>query len=213
MQIDLWTDIICPWCGLGHHRLELALARFPHKESVNVVYHSFQLDERAPVGVAEDVREMLHTKKGMPYAQIDQVTRHIEQLAAAEGLAPYIVGANRVGNTSMAHELAMWATGEGRGKQMWERLYRAYFAEGRSIFDEDSLVALAVELGLDAGAAREVLTSRKFAKAVYKDGVAASQLGATGVPFYVVDNKFGIAGAQPVDALLGVLERAWRERE
>lgn len=210
MRVDLWTDIICPWCGLGRHQLGQAIAKFG--KDVEVVHHSFQLDERAPVGVSEPVAEMLHKKKGVPLAQVKQMTARVEQLAAAQGLSPYIVGDNRAGNTSMAHELAAWATEQGKGEAMWKALYKAYFGEARSIFDVESLVTLAVENGLDGAAAREVLTSRKYATQVLEDGRAAQRMGVSGVPFVVIDGKYGVSGAQPTDVFVEALTQAWNER-
>ncbi len=211
MRVELWTDIICPWCGLGTHQLEKAIASFG--KDVELVHHSYQLDESAPVGVSEPVTHMLHKKKGFPLNSVKQMTARVEQLAAAQGLSPYIVGDNNSGNTSMAHELAAWATELGKGNAMWKALYKAYFGEARSVFDVDSLVKLAVEQGLDAAQAREVLTSRKYAKQVLDDGREAQSLGVTGVPFVLINNKYGVSGAQPVEAFVEALETAWNERE
>lgn len=209
MRIEIWTDIICPWCGLGQKRLGLALERFGHADEIEVVHRSFQLDERAPTGSTQPVRDMLKKKTGMSDAQFEQATGTIERLAAADGLAPYIVRDNRVGNTSLAHELAAWATDQGKGDETWERLYKVYFGEARSIFDVDSLVAIAAEVGLDADAAREALTSRRYADRVTADGREARQLGASGVPFFVVDRQVAVAGAQSVDVLVKMLQAAW----
>lgn len=210
VKIEIWTDVICPWCGIGEHRLQEALARFEHAGEVDVVHRSFQLDERAPMNSTESVRTMLQTKKGMSAAQVDSIIGRVEQIAKDDGLSPYIVADNRVGNTSLAHELAAWAAEQGRDAEIWARLYRAYFGEASSIFDVDSLVEMARELGLDADAARAALTSRTYAKKVLEDGREARALGASGVPFIVVDRKYGIKGAQPTDAILEVLEQAWK---
>jgi predicted DsbA family dithiol-disulfide isomerase len=211
MRVEVWSDIICPWCGLGLHRLRAALGRFEHASEVEVVHHSFQLDERAPSGQTESVRAMLR-KKGLTDPQIDGVTARVAQLAEAEGLRPYHVLENRVGNTSLAHELAAWATELGRGGEMWELLFATYFGEAASVFDVESLVPLAVKLNLDPDAAREALSSRRYAKQVTADGRTATELGANGVPFFVVDRKFAIGGAQSADVLLRALEQAWSER-
>jgi predicted DsbA family dithiol-disulfide isomerase len=211
MRVEVWSDIICPWCGLGLHRLRAALERFEHGSEVEVVHHSFQLDERAPSDRTESVRVMLR-KKGLTDPQIDGVTARVAQLAEAEGLRPYRVLENRVGNTSLAHELAAWATELGRGSEMWELLFKTYFGEAASVFDVESLVLLAVKLNLDPDAAREALSSRRYAKQVTADGRTAHELGANGVPFFVVDRKFAIGGAQSADVLLQALEQAWRER-
>src|SRR3954469_17330619 len=139
MRIEVWSDIICPWCGLGLHRLRAALARFEHAADVQVVHRSFQLDERAPAGQTEPVRAMLR-KKGLADPQIDAVTARVAQLAEAEGLTPYRVLENRVGNTSLAHELAAWATEQGRGPETWDLLFKTYFGEAQSVFEIEPLV-------------------------------------------------------------------------
>ncbi|NLE85234.1 MAG: DsbA family oxidoreductase [Myxococcales bacterium] len=212
MRVEIWSDLICPWCGLGQHRLNMALERFAHGDDVQVVHRSFLLDPRAPLGETESVRSMLQAKKGMSAAQVDAITRHVEELARAEGLQPYIVGDNQVGGTSLAHELAAWATEQGQGGAAWARLYRAYFGEARSIFDVPALVELAEDLELDPGAARDALTSRRYADQVRADHREAVELGATGVPFIVVDRRYAIPGAQPTEAMLRTLEAAWRDR-
>lgn len=212
MRIELWTDIVCPWCGLGSRRLDTALERFEHGDEVELVRRSFQLDESLPVGETVSVRAMLRTKKGMTDAQIDDGVRRIERLAEAEGLVPYVVRENRVGHTGLAHQLAAWATEQGRGEELWRALYRAYFGEARSIFDVDSLVALAAELGLDAEAAREALRSGRYAAQVQADGRRARELGVSGVPFFLIDERYAVSGAQPVDLLVQALETAWAER-
>lgn len=211
LRVDLWTDIICPWCGLGSHQLEQAIARFG--KDVELVRHSYQLDEHAPVGVSEPVVDMLHKKKGVPPHVVKQMTERVEKLAAAQGLSPYVVGDNRSGNTSMAHELAAWATGQGRGEAVWKALYKSYFGEAKSIFDVDSLVALAEAQGLDGAQAREVLTSRRYAAQVLADGRAAQKLGVSGVPFVLIDEKYGVSGAQSVEVFVEALDTAWSERE
>lgn len=210
MRVDLWTDIICPWCGLGSDQLEKAIARFG--KDVELVHRSYQLDEAAPVGVSEPIAQVLQ-RKGFPPRAVKQMSDRVEQLAAAQGISPYIVGDNRSGNTSMAHELAAWATELGRGDAMWKALNKAYFGQARSIFDVESLVKLAQEQGLDAAKAREVLTSRKYAEQVLEDGRAAQRLGVSGVPFVLIDNKYGVSGAEPVESFLEALETAWNERE
>jgi len=211
MQIEVWSDIICPWCGLGLHRLRAALARFEHAAEIEVVHRSFQLDERAPEGQTESVRSML-LKKGLSDPQIDSVTARVAALAAEEGLAPYHVLDNQVGNTSLAHELAAWATEQGRGSALWDRLFVAYFGEKKSVFELDALVELATSVGLDADGARQALTSRRYAKQVRNEAREAGQLGASGVPFFVIDRKFAIGGAQPAPVLLQALSEAWQER-
>jgi predicted DsbA family dithiol-disulfide isomerase len=212
MRVEIWADLICPWCGIGAHRLSQALERFGHADRVELAQRSFQLDPGAPIGVTEPVRAMLARKYGASPARIDAMTSRVEKLAAADGIEPYVVGENRVGRTALAHELAAWARHQGRGPEMWARLYRAYFGEARSIFDVEPLVELAGELGMDREAAREALTSRRHAGEVRADGEEARRLGAGGVPFVVVDRRYAVSGAQPVSVMLEALGSAWSER-
>ncbi len=140
MQVEVWADVICPWCGLGTHRLEAALQRFPHRDEVQVTHRSFQLDPGAPPGSSEPVRDMLR-KKGLDDGQIDAMTQRVEGLADSEGLRPYIVRDNRAGSTALAHELLAYATDQGKHAEAWDRLYTAYFGEARPIFSLGDLVS------------------------------------------------------------------------
>ena len=211
MQVEVWADVICPWCGLGTHRLEAALERFPHRDEVEVTYRSFQLDPGAPSGPGEPVRAMLR-KKGLDDGQIDAMTRRVEGLAHSEGLHPYHVLDNQVGSTALAHQLLAYAADQGKQAEAWRRLFTAYFGEARPIFSVDDLVSLAGEIGLDPAGAREALQSRRYAARVADERQEAAELGATGVPFFVIDRRYGVAGAQPADTLLAALQRAWDER-
>jgi len=211
MKIEIWSDVICPFCGIGQHRLDTALADFAHRENVEVVHRSFQLDPSFPAGTTVSVRDMLRKKYGMTDAQLRGQTERIEAMAAADGLTPYKVGENQAGNTRLAHELLAFAAERGLEAAAWNRLYKAYFGESRSIFDLDALVALGVDIGLDAGEIREALTSGRYTAKVEADGREARELGATGVPFVVIDRRIGIAGAQPLEAFRGALDKAWRE--
>jgi predicted DsbA family dithiol-disulfide isomerase len=211
MEIEIWSDLICPFCGLGNQRLDNALRRFAHADKVTIIHRSFELNPAAPVGEVHTVREMLQEKYGMSDAQVQGQHARIKADAAAEGLVPYEVTDNRVGSTALAHELLAYASEQGREAEAWHHLYRAYFGETRSIFTVDSLVELAVEIGLDADSTREVLTDRRYRDRVHAEQRVAQELGATGVPFIVIDRRYGIAGAQPLDTMLATIEKAWDE--
>jgi predicted DsbA family dithiol-disulfide isomerase len=210
LRIDMWADVICPWCGLGDHRLRRALASFGHP--VEVIRHSFQLDPSVPEGIVRTSREML-AEKGYDPAQVAASTDRIEAMAAEEGLDPYRVGAAMAGSTAMVHEVLAHATATGRGDQAWEAVYRVHFGEGRDIFTVDGLVAVAPELGLSADDVRAVLADRRYREAVVADQQLAARLGVRGVPFFVVDSRYGLSGAQPTETLLDALRKAWSERE
>ena len=216
MKVEVWSDIICPWCGLGLHRLDAALARFAHRDEVEVVHHSFQLDPTTLIGEETPVREMLARKFRMGDAestarQIEGMTRRVEDMARSEGLHPYNALDNTTGNTGPAHELLAYASTQGLHGEAWRRIYQAYFGERRSVFGREPLLDFAEELGLDRDEAGAALDTGAFRQQVRDDHREAQQLGANGVPFFVIDRPYGIAGAQPADDLLSVLQEAWHE--
>src|ERR1700735_5920143 len=151
-------------------------------------------------------------KKGLDDGQIDAMTQRVEGLADAEGLRPYHVLDNQVGSTALAHELLAYAADQGKQAEAWHHLFTAYFGEARPIFSIEDLVTLASEIGLDPEDAQEALQSHRYAARVADEGRDAAALGATGVPFFVIDRRYGVAGAQPVDTLLAALARAWGGR-
>lgn len=208
MRVEIWSDVICPWCGLGQHRLDKALAAFEHRAHVEVVHRSFQLDPGAP-SVARPVTDML-AEKGLPLGRIGSVTARVEALAAADGLTPYVVGDNVVGNTRLAHELLALASERGLEDAAWKRLYRAYFGERRSIFDVESLVALGEEIGLGPAEVRAALADGRYRARVETEAKEARSLGSSGVPFVVIDRRYAIAGAHPTDTFLRALDEAWQ---
>jgi predicted DsbA family dithiol-disulfide isomerase len=213
MEIEIWSDVICPFCGLGSKRLENALSRFEHQDQVTVKHRSFELHPGAHPGRTHTAREMLKKKYGLTDAQVEAQHRRIEAEANAEGLVPYVLTDNQVGNTALVHELLAFASDQGVEQEAWDHVYRAYWGDVRSIFTVDALVELATEIGLDADATREVLTDRRYRARVVDDIDVAQQLGATGVPFIVIDRRYGIAGAQPTDVMLATIERAWQESQ
>jgi predicted DsbA family dithiol-disulfide isomerase len=208
VRVDVWSDIICPWCYLGRARFEQALAGFEHRDRIEVVHHSFQLDPSYPAGHTELSTEMLSRKYGMDVAEAAAMEAKMEQTAAAEGLEYHMDGLH-IGNTSDAHRLVHLAASVGLQDAMVERLFRAHFTERRSVFSRESLVTLAVEVGLDAAEARSVLESDRYADAVAEDAAAAARLGANGVPFFVIDMRYGVSGAQPTELFTQALTEAW----
>jgi predicted DsbA family dithiol-disulfide isomerase len=210
VQIEVWSDVVCPWCYIGKRRLETALERFPHRDQVQVIWRSFQLDPTIPEGETHATLPALAAKYGRSVEGMRAAQQQLEQVAAGEGLA-YHLADGVSGNTALAHELLHLAADRGLGGAAKERLLHAYFEEGRSVFDVDSLVALGVEVGLDEAEIRAALSDRRYRAAVQQDAATAQALGANGVPFFVVDRRYGAAGAQPADLLLQVLERAWAD--
>jgi len=210
MQVEIWSDVVCPWCYLGKKRFERALAGFEHRDHVQVVYRSFELDPGAPQGVTTPTVARLAEKYGMSPAQADQAQQQMEERATADGLT-FRMADLRSGNTRDAHRLLQLAKDAGQQDQLMERLQRAYFTDQESIFDHESLARLATEAGLDRDEAAAVLASDRYAEHVDTDEQMAQALGATGVPLFVIDRKYGISGAQPPETIASVLERAWAE--
>ena len=210
MQVEVWSDVVCPWCYIGKRRLESALEQFPHRDQVEVVWRSFQLDPSVPEGTTHPTLPALAAKYGRSEEEMRGMQAHVEQVAAGEGLE-YHLADGVSGNTLLAHELLHLAAEHGKRNELKERLLHAYFEEGRPVFDVESLVPFAVEVGLDEAEVREALADRRYLAAVREDGATAQALGATGVPFFVVDRKYGAAGAQPAELLLQILERAWAD--
>jgi predicted DsbA family dithiol-disulfide isomerase len=210
MQVEIWSDVVCPWCYLGKRRFERALADFGHRDQVEVVHRSFELDPSAPPGVTTPTIDMLAAKYAMSPEQAHQAQRQMEERAAADGLTFRMSGL-RSGNTRDAHRLLQLAKETGQQNELMERLQRAYFTDGESIFDHESLARLAAEAGLDPGEASDVLASGRYTDHVETDEKMAEALGATGVPLFVIDRKYGISGAQPPETITAVLDRAWTE--
>jgi predicted DsbA family dithiol-disulfide isomerase len=208
MRVDIWSDVVCPWCYVGKRRFETAVAAMSIDGAIEVVHRSFQLNPAAPAGHTSSRREMLMAKYRLSPAQVEAIDAKMQETAAVDGLEFRLGPAGRTGNTAHAHALVHLARDKGVQDAMVERLYRAYFTEERSVFDDESLAALAADAGLDADEARQVLRDGTYAAAVRADGEAARALGATGVPFFVFDNRYGVSGAQPVDVFVDALTRA-----
>jgi predicted DsbA family dithiol-disulfide isomerase len=214
MRVEIWSDIACPWCYVGKARFEKALQAFPHRDDVEVVHRSFELDPHRAKGDVEPVLTMLSRKYGMSEAQAQSGENNLGAQAAAEGLEYRTTGRDH-GNTFDLHRLLHFAKEQGRQDQLVQILYRANFAEERSLFTEgdERLVELAVEAGLDAEDVRKVLADpTAYADAVRADEREAAELGANGVPFFVLDRKYGVSGAQPAEVFAQALTQAWGER-
>jgi len=211
VRIEVWSDVICPWCYIGKRRLENALQEFPHP--VEVVWRSYQLDPGAPVEPTETVAESLGRKYGGGVEAGRRMIDRVEAVAAEEGLIFRLHQARR-GNTVDAHRLlhlALSEGGPGLQGELKEALLAAYFTGAENPGDPDVLRKAAADTGLDAGRVDEVLAGGEFLDDVYADIERAAAYGATGVPFFVIDQKYGVSGAQPVEVFSQVLERAWSD--
>jgi predicted DsbA family dithiol-disulfide isomerase len=207
MIVDVWSDVVCPWCYIGKRRLEAALERFPGRDAVEVRYHSFQLDPSAPKGSDESVGASLARKYGVTPEKARAMQENVTQVAAEDGLE-FVIAGTKVENTFDAHRLLHFAAEHGKQLELTERLFAANFCNGERVGDPDTLVRLAAEVGLDADAARAVMADpSRYADAVRADIATARQIGIRGVPFFVIDRKYGVSGAQPADALLAAMSR------
>lgn len=206
MRVDIWSDLVCPWCYVGKRRFEKALLRFDRRDEVEIVHRSFQLNPAAPRDQTSNRREMLMQKYRLSPAQAAEMDARMTQTAASEGLEFHLDG-TLTGNTFDAHQLVHLAGAQGLQDAVIERLYRAYFSEQRSLFAADSLVDLAAEAGLARDEAAATLRDNSYADAVKEDIETARHLGVTGVPFFVVNDRYGISGAQAPETFLDVLQR------
>ncbi|MBW0092983.1 DsbA family oxidoreductase [Pseudonocardia sp. KRD-184] len=210
MQVEIWSDVVCPWCAIGKRRFESALARFPHRDEVTVRWRSFELDPTAPQQREGTLVEHLAGKYGTSVEKAREMIGGMTATAAEEGWEFHLEDA-RGGNTVDAHRLIHLAHDRGIQDAVKERLVSAYVSEREDIGDHDTLARLAAEAGLDEAEAREVLGSDRYLDAVRADEQQARAYGINGVPFFVVDATYGVSGAQPADQLLQVLQTAWAE--
>ena len=211
MMIEVWSDVVCPWCAIGRSRLETALAGFAGSDQVEVVLRSFELDPSAPVGSSEPMVDVLASKYGVPHDQAVQMMARTEDLAAAEGLEMHMektLHSNTVDAHRLLH-LALEAGGPELQLALNAALVDAHFRDGLDVGDHVALRTIAVETSLDEADIDDVLGSERYADAVAADVRQALAYGATGVPFFVVDRRYGVSGAQPVEVFSQVLETAF----
>ncbi|MDF1605166.1 DsbA family oxidoreductase [Nocardioides sp. YIM 152315] len=213
MKIEIWSDVVCPWCFVGKRRLETALAEFPQRDEVEVVYRSFELDPGAPRHGHELSTGVIARKYGRSEAEMRQMQQQLVDLAAEEGLAFRLfetVHTNTVDAHRLLH-LALETGGAELQRDLNETLLSAYFEQARNIGDHDVLTEIATGVGLDEARVREILAGDEYADAVAADVARARAYGATGVPFFVIDEKCGVSGAQPSEVFAQLLQQAWAD--
>lgn len=210
MKVEIWSDVACPWCYIGKRRFEAAMADFAHRDRVEVTWRSYQLDPDAPRDSEKKVNEILAQKYGVSLSQAAAMNQRVSAIAAQEGLEYHLEEA-KYSNTFDAHRLIHLAATHHLQQEAEERFFKAYFTEGKALGDTETLVQLTSELGIDADEARAVLNSDAYADEVRADVRRARALGISGVPFFAIDEKYGVSGAQPLEVLGGALERAWAE--
>jgi len=212
MDVEIWSDIACPWCYIGKRRFEAALARFEHRDEVRLTWRSFELDPAAPPERQGERAARLAEKYGISVERAREMERQMTETAAGDGLE-FRFDIARSGTTFDAHRLVHLAAEHGLQDAMKERLLAAYFSQGELMSDPETLVRLAGEAGLDGDEVREMLAGDRFAEAVREDERTAHAFGISAVPTFVVDRKLGASGAHPPDALLELLREGWSRRE
>lgn len=210
LKVEIWSDIVCPWCYIGKRRFETALASFAHRDEVEVTWRSFELDVNTPEMVEGDLASRLAVKYGMSRDQALANQARLTALAGAEGLTFRFEEA-RAGNTFDGHRLIHLAAERGVQDAAKERLLKAYFEEGVRPSDHDALPSLLAEVGIPVADSKAVLAGDDYADDVRHDEDLAARLGINGVPFFVFDRRYGLSGAQPSEVILGALEQAWAD--
>ena len=212
MKIDIWSDIVCPYCYVGTRRLKAAIAQFEHADELEVRWHSFELDRSAEPVSGLPLVDLVASKYGISLQQAVDQHRAIADAAAQLGLE-FNWEQARYGNTFDAHRLAHLAADHGLADEAHERLMRAYFTDGLAVGDRETLVRLGVEIGVAEALVRDMLESEDdFGNHVRSDEATAKMLGIESVPFVVLDRKYGVSGAQPVEVFAEALRTAWAER-
>lgn len=210
MRVEIWSDVVCPWCAIGKRRFESALARFERRADVQVRWRSFELDPTAARTVDVSSTQRLAEKYGVSLDQARAMQRRVIDAGAGEGL-DFRYDLARPGNTADAHRVLHLAADRGVQSAVKERLLLGYFTEGEPIADRPTLSRLAADAGLDADETARMLDSDDYLAEVRADEAEARALGIQGVPFFVIARRYGVSGAQPAGVLLQVLERAWTD--
>lgn len=214
IKIDVWSDIACPWCYIGKRKFEAGSGLFSGAgdgRAVEVEYHSFELSPDTPVDFDGSEVDFLAGHKGLPAGQVEQMLERVTGIASSVGL-DYDFEHLKHTNTVKAHELLHFAKANGKQLELAERLFRAYFVEGRHVGRVEDLADLAAEVGLDRAEAVAALESNRYLADVRADQSTAVEYGINGVPFFVIEGKYGVSGAQDAQTFAQVLEQVWSER-
>ena len=212
LTVEIWSDIACPWCYIGKKRFETALSQFAFRDQVEVTWRSFELSPETPAGPGRPEIDALAEHKGIPRPQVERMFAQVTDVAAGEGLA-YDFGRSLSANTFDGHRLVHLAAslgGPSLADRVLEALYSAHFEHGADLGDDETLLRIVSEAGLDADTARVTLAGNDHAEAVRHDEAEARAIGVTGVPFFVVDRRIGVSGAQPADVFTRLLEEGWK---
>ncbi len=210
MKVEIWSDVMCPFCYIGKRKFEAALDKFEHKDDIEIVWKSFQLNPDLKTDTSITTAQYLAKAKGWTLDYAKEMTDYVSNTAKEVGLN-YDMDKAVVANSFDAHRFAHLAKKHGKGDAAEERLFKAYFTEGKNIADHATLVALGTEIGLDAAEIKQVLESRQYTDEVNQDVYEAQQIGVKGVPFFVLDRKYAVSGAQQSSTFLSSLNKAWEE--
>ena len=210
MKVEIWSDVVCPFCYIGKRKFEKALGEFAHRADVQIEWKSFELTPDFQPIPGESIHASLAKKKGVPEAEGRRMNDYMTQAAREVGLA-YDFNQTIPANTFLAHQLIHFAAHHGQQGAMKERLFAAYYLEGQNVGEIDTLARLAAEIGLDADEARHALLASTYANEVRRDEYEAQQIQVRGVPFFVFDDKYAVSGAQPSEVFAEVLDTVWAE--
>lgn len=212
MKVEIWSDVMCPFCYIGKRRFEQALSAFPQKEQIEIVWKSFQLNPAMKTDPEKNINEYLADIKGWSVDHARQMNDRVTDMAAEVGLH-YDFDKAIVANSFDAHRLIQLAKANGKGDEMEERLFKAYFTEGKNTADHDTLLELGIEIGLDKAAIQQVLASNEYAQHVQQDIYESQQIGIRGVPFFLLNDHYAVSGAQATETFSAALDKAWAEWE
>ena len=214
MKIEIWSDVMCPFCYIGKRHFEEALSRFSDKEHIDIEWKSFQLDPTMPDVVEESQEDYLVKRKGMSRDQIQGMLQNVTAMGKEAGL-DFNFDQSIMVNSQKAHQLIQFAKSKGLGNEIEERLFQAYFTEGKNVADQTTLTELGKEIGLDENELQVAFNDDKYLYQMKQDIQEAQNIGVRGVPFFVFDRKYGVSGAQPTEAFLETLNKSfgeWREK-
>lgn len=210
MKVDIWSDVRCPFCYIGKHKFETALAQFAHKENIAVEWHSFELDRSLQTNPTVHPVEHLATTKGIGVDQMKEMMHHAAKAAEEVGIKMNFEN-GVVANSFNAHRLIQYAKTKGVANEIEEKLFEAHFVNGENIDDASILIEIGEKCGLEGKSLTQMLSSEEFSQEVKADEVRAEQLGIRGVPFFVFDNKYAVSGAQAPEHFLQALTQSWEE--
>ena len=212
LKVEVWSDIMCPFCYIGKRNYEMALAQFEYADQVEIIWKSFQLDPSLPETSSENVYEYLANRKGLGLEQVIQLHENVTNTAKTVGL-DYNFDKTQISNSFKAHQLIQLAKSKNLGDEAEEVLFYAYFTEGKNLSNISVLVELGQKIGLNSSEIISALEDKRFEKNVIKDIEEAQQIGVNGVPFFVFDRKYAVSGAQPIDTFLNTLVQVHKEWE